>query len=364
MFSCPRCRTEMKKGRNSIGLVWVCPECHGRAVTLEMLRPRVPVELVHQLWQRAQSNRYPRVRSCPSCHRKMVEVPIDNTEISEILDVCTGCHFIWFDDHEYQNIPRLTAPKSEYDISSEGKKALVLAQLEIQKEKIMIENAVESTPDHWSELLLGIFGMPVEYNAPALKTSPLVTWGLAGVIAIVSLLAMTDLKHVVWDWGFIPSKIGRYCGLTLITSFFLHGGLFHLIGNLYFLLVFGDNVEDVVGRKKYILMIALAALVGDIFHFLLNPYSNVPCIGASGGISGIIAYYALRFPRIEMGILLWFKWIRLPSLVMFLLWILMQLFGALLQMTNATDVSSVAHLGGASVGVVYWWLTKIPSRIK
>ena len=143
-----------------------------------------------------------------------------------------------------------------------------------------------------------------------------------------------------------------------MTSFFLHGGIFHLLGNVYFLLILGDNCEDLLGPWKYLQLLVAATIVGGLAHVMTNFGSDVPCIGASGGISGIIAYYACRHPEAKVGLLLrfyWhFHWVYIPAGIAFLLWVLLQ--GALSwgQVNGFTNVAAMAHLGGAAVGVGSW----------
>ncbi len=125
-------------------------------------------------------------------------------------------------------------------------------------------------------------------------------------------------------------------GLTFATNFFLHGGLVALDWKTCIsLLIFGDNVEDDLGRWRYALLIAVSALVGDVCHVLGNlhgAHSMIPSIGASGGISGVIVFYALRFPHAQLGMMLrygfYFRWIRFPAYVAMLFWFLLQLFYA------------------------------------
>jgi membrane associated rhomboid family serine protease len=200
--------------------------------------------------------------------------------------------------------------------------------------------------------------MPIEQDVDRVVKQPWVTWSLAALITVVSVAAFFDLKNVVFDFGLIPAKAARYGGLTFITSFFLHGGIFHLLGNLYFLMVFGDNVEEWLGRRRYVLLLICASLAGDMLHVLYESGSEIPCIGASGGISGVIVFYALRFPRARLGFLiriyLWFKWIRMPAYAMLVIWFAMQLFGAWTQIAGISNVSSLAHIGGAAVGFIFW----------
>lgn len=182
-----------------------------------------------------------------------------------------------------------------------------------------------------------------------------------------SAFAFTQLHQVVPRFGLIPAEATRLGGLTFLTSFFLHAGIIHLIGNIYFLFVFGDNVENFLRPFRYLLLIALAAFIGDLAHIAADPRSQIPCIGASGGIAAVITFYALNFPDVKLGFLLryswrWFRWIRLPAWSVFVLWILFQIIGAWEQVKGISSVSALAHLGGAATGFVAWLLWRSESR--
>ena len=136
-------------------------------------------------------------------------------------------------------------------------------------------------------------------------------------------------------------------------------GYFHLLGNLYFLVVFGDNSEDVLGKTRYLLLIVLATFTGHAAQILSDPSGTIPCIGASGGISGVLAYYCLRFPRARVGIILFFvRWIRMPAGGLLILWILLQIITAMKNSLGIANVAVFAHLGGAAVGVLFWLFTR------
>ena len=169
---------------------------------------------------------------------------------------------------------------------------------------------------------------------------------------------MTDLKAAVENWGLIPAEFGRHFGLTFLTSFFLHGSVFHLLGNLYFLIVFGDNTEDILGKRRFLLLLAMASFVGDACHIAFDPRAALPSVGASGGISGILAYYCLRFPTARVGFVWWFRWFSVPVGIMFALWVSSEIFDALWITAGFTQVAVFAHLGGAAVGVLFWWWTQ------
>ena len=179
------------------------------------------------------------------------------------------------------------------------------------------------------------------------------------MIAGISIATFRNLGPAVTNWGLVPAEFGRHFGLTFITSFFLHGGYFHLLANLYFLVVFGDNSEDVLGKGRYLLLIALATFAGHFAQILSDPGSTTPCVGASGGISGILAYYCLRFPHARVGIILfWVRWIRMPAGAMLVLWVLLQIIMAMKQAVGVSKVAVFAHLGGAAVGVLFWLVTR------
>lgn len=131
---------------------------------------------------------------------------------------------------------------------------------------------------------------------------------------------------------------------------------------VYFLFVFGDNVEDALGKGRYLAVLLLAALVGDLGHIAFDPRAEIPLIGASGGISALVLFYALKYPRARLGILFWIffyvRWLRIPAYAYVGFWVVLQLLGAYQQVAGVTNISALAHLGGAAVGVAAWLLTR------
>ena len=357
MLFCPSCKTTLSKRKSKLGFFWVCRSCRGRAITVEVLRKVIPRAVLNNLWQAARSTQHSGDRQCPSCLRPMTGIPLHTRGLTEQIDVCTGCHFVWFDRGEFEALPKTDARKPPVKkLSAEEIEALALKRLDQVREKQYTD---ETSPDHWWEVVPALFGIPIEYNRTPLRHRPIATWLLAVVIAAVSIATFRNLGPAVTNWGLVPAELGRHLGVTFITSFFLHGGYFHLFGNLYFLVVFGDNSEDVLGKGQYLLLIALATFAGHFAQILSDPGSTVPCIGASGGVSGILAYYCLRFPRARVGIILfWVRWIRIPVGGMFALWVLVQIITAVQQTTGVSNVAGFAHLGGAAVGVLFWLLTR------
>ncbi len=137
MFTCPRCRTALTERKSPpLGLIWTCSSCHGRAMTLDLLRKTIPKSLVNPLWQQARTDRHHTGRPCPACERQMAEVPIIRQKDKTLcLDVCTTCFFVWFDPQEFEVLPKLEQKPDGLDnLSEEGKRALALAHLEVLRQ--------------------------------------------------------------------------------------------------------------------------------------------------------------------------------------------------------------------------------------
>lgn len=360
MFTCPNCESKLKKIAAEAGIFWSCPVCNGRAVNLPVLQKVIPDRIVHKLWLEARSNDDGGDKPCPACGRKMKIVPLQGADSRLYLDVCITCQFIWFDPKEFEKVPPAHTSRSltERKPSPVSQMTMARAELMLIRQEHEAELLQMRTPDHWWEIFPALFGLPVEYDNRGVVDKPFATWMLSACMVLIYLITMSDLNSAIENWGLIPAELYRRFGATLITSFFLHGGLFHLLSNLYFLLVFGDNVEDAIGWRKYLLLIASGALLGDAIHMLSDLGSFTPLIGASAGISAIIVYYALQFPKNRAGLLLFFHWYRLPVGVMIVFWLLVQLLGVIKQIAGFSSVSALAHVGGAVAGLLFWLYSK------
>jgi membrane associated rhomboid family serine protease/Zn-finger nucleic acid-binding protein len=364
---CPRCNVPLKEVRTSQGIFWACENCGGRALTVELLRRTFTPESINPLWLHAISGEGKSGRLCPSCRKPMLEVTLsENAQVD--VDVCQHCHFVWFDAHDMDTLAPRELTASAPDLPQEARESIAMEKVKQLAEEARGTDFDSAPPDEGWKQIAGFFGVPVEFEAPEEERNPSATWLLSAAIICASVLAFPHLRDVVQRFGLIPAEAARLDGLTFVTSFFLHAGIIHLVGNMYFLLVFGDNVEDFLRPLRYLALIALAAFIGDLAHIAINPQSQVPCIGASGGIAGVITFYALNFPHVRLEFLMrwgfvWFRWIRLPAWSVFVLWIFFQLIGALEQKAGISSVSSVAHLGGAAVGAIAWLLWRKPNEL-
>lgn len=334
---------------------WACGNCGGRGVTLELLRHTFTPESINPLWLHAIRGEGTPGDRCPSCPNAMTQVALAEKATVKV-DVCRICHFVWFDPHEIETLTP-QQPKVEPELPTKVREMLAVARIEQIAKDAQDPNFDSAPPDEWWKSIAASVGIPVEFDTPPLDRTAWVTWILGTALITITALAFPHLQDVVERFGLVPAQATRSGGLTFVTAFFLHGGILHLAANVYFLLIFGDNVESFLRPIRYLLLIALATFVGDLAHIATDPHSEVPCIGASGGIAGIITFYVLQFPYVNLGILFrWSRWIRLPAWSIFILWALFQAIAAIEQFAGFTPVSAIAHIGGATTGFVAWWL--------
>lgn len=142
---------------------------------------------------------------------------------------------------------------------------------------------------------------------------------------------------------------------TLFSSMFMHGGLLHLVSNMWFLHIFGDNVEDAMGHLHYALFYVFAGVVAGATHALSDPGSQLPMVGASGAISGVLGAYLLMFPRARIVTLVLFFLLELPAILFILVWFGIQLYSGFgeLGTQHGAGVAFFAHVGGFVAGLVW-----------
>ena len=154
-----------------------------------------------------------------------------------------------------------------------------------------------------------------------------------------------ELNRFFYDYALIPARVSQGDGLSgFVSSMFLHGGIAHLAGNMLFLYIFGDNIEDKMGHLGFALFYLACGLAAGGAQYLTEPFTPVPMVGASGAIAGVMGAYLLLFPRAQVDILIIliiiFRVITIPAWIMLALWFGMQLIGGI---GTATDAGGVAY---------------------
>ena len=187
------------------------------------------------------------------------------------------------------------------------------------------------------------------------KTKPYITYALIAVNVLIFFWSLTNFENIIDNYGFKPAAVTL---LTVFSSMFLHGGLDHLFGNMWYMFIFSDNVEDRLGKAKFILFYLLSGVAATFVHYLTNLGSNIPAIGASGAISGVLGAYWIMFPNVRVHVASYYYHGTIPAQYMIGFWFLLQLiFGtASLVGGSSSGIAFWAHIGGFLFGAILTWL--------
>ena len=214
--------------------------------------------------------------------------------------------------------------------------------------------------------------MPIGDDDSDRRSFPVVTILLIVVNVLVFLLQLaqgTGLEHFVMKWSVVPLEYSQHTDLapliplpfwsTLLSSMFMHGGWLHLFGNMLYLWIFGDNVEDAMGKVKFLIFYVICGVAAALAQIMVDSHSQIPSLGASGAISGVLAAYLVLFPHRRVRVLMLRTITYMPAIVVIGLWFLLQLFsgiGQVAQTEQTGGVAYAAHVGGFVAGLLLVWV--------
>jgi membrane associated rhomboid family serine protease len=210
--------------------------------------------------------------------------------------------------------------------------------------------------------------MPVGDDNTGRRITPLVTYGLIAVNVVFFLLEMAGGEEFIITWAFVPSRFlaNPFADfLTLFTSMFMHADYLHIGSNMLFLWIFGDNVEDRFGHVGFLVFYILSGLGATALQLFFSLDSNIPNLGASGAIAGVLGAYLLMFPQGRVYVAQGRGIIPVPALMMIGLWFVLQLFsgvGSLSQVGDVGGVAYMAHIGGFVTGFLLTFLFRGANR--
>jgi len=204
--------------------------------------------------------------------------------------------------------------------------------------------------------------IPIGDDDSARRTVPVVTYGLIAVNVLFFIVELTGGNAFIEKWAFVPSRflanpLADF--LTLFTAMFMHAGWVHLAGNMLYLWIFGDNVEDRFGHIKFLIFYLICGLAATFAQLVVSSGSAVPNLGASGAIAGVLGAYILLFPQGKVRVMQGQREIQVPALVVIGIWIVLQFFvyfGSISSTTQTGGVAYMAHIGGFVVGFLLTFL--------
>ena len=213
--------------------------------------------------------------------------------------------------------------------------------------------------------------IPIRDDQPRFST-PFVTYFLIAINVLIFLMEFAldpaSLRGLIYEFGMVPSNVTSLIGggrgaspavalVPVFTSMFLHGSWMHVIGNMWFLWIFGDNVEDYLGHFKYLAFYLVCGVAAALAQIVVNPFSTVPNVGASGAIAGVLGAYFILYPKARVLTWLFYFFFYVPAWVMLGYWFVYQfLSGAATSITQAGQnrggIAFWAHVGGFVAGII------------
>lgn len=325
--SCPQCRVPLTVTRTGQIEVDLCPRCAGCFFDPGELTSTFGPDADPERWGQSPQVVPPSPASpcCPAGHGPMWRLPTSPYPGAPSVHACGSCRGAWIDGATLHAL-RAEAPTVPVHEGGAGAIGRYVFQL--------------------------VSFMPVEVSNPV-RRKPWVTWSLAAsmALAFVALRASPEATRLRWEAMLMlsPSELRHGFGLlTPVTYAWLHINLAHLLGNLYFLVVFGDNIEDRFGRLRYLALLAGAAVFGALCEVAAHPNATVGVGGASGAVAGVLGAYMVLFPKTPLHVVLFFIPLKVPAAVYLVIWALLQVVGFL---QHQAGVAWLAHLGGFFVGL-------------
>ena len=200
--------------------------------------------------------------------------------------------------------------------------------------------------------------LPIGDDNSSERTFPIVTFALIALNVLFFFVELSGGDAFVKQWAFVPRRFLANPSAdlpTLFTSMFMHGGWLHLGGNMLYLWIFGDNVEDRLGHATFTIFYFLCGIAATFAQLMVSPGSNVPNLGASGAIAGVLGSYILLFPHGRVRVLQGQQVVQMPALMVIGFWIVLQLFSGIGSISSAAEAGGVAymaHVGGFVAGCV------------
>ena len=212
--------------------------------------------------------------------------------------------------------------------------------------------------------------IPLKDDNPTHST-PIITYIIIGICVVVFLLELSSPYYktgaIFYSWGVIPASLIHGVPIpdeiyrvpptvTLITSMFMHGGFMHLIGNMLYMWIFADNIEDEIGKVKFIIFYLLSGIAAALTQVFLNSESMVPMVGASGAIGGVLGAYIVNHPRAKVLVLIplgfFSQIVKIPAIFVLGIWFILQFVNSAFTSSAGGGVAYGAHIGGFVFGAV------------
>jgi len=338
---CARCTYPMRVATQPNGLyIDHCARCGGSFIDFGKAETAIGQQASPQNWKPEAFARPPYASQlgCPSGHGRMWanHLAFEKRELE--VDVCPVCFGLWLDANEAPALDDLTKAAHAHQArpgASRGTVGIVAMFL------VQLATTI-----------------PIEVYHP-LKRRPILIYSLVALLIalfVLELVAIGVFGASALAWvALVPANAERGYVHTLVTHAFFHGSIPHILGNLYFLWIFGDNVEDRLGRGKFTLVYLAAAVAGGVAHWAGNIGDTGPMLGASGAIAGLMGAYFVLFPKVKLWVVLLIIPLKVRATWYLLVWIGLQF---VIMLDPKSHVAWLAHVGGFVAGAALAYLLK------
>lgn len=361
-MKCPQCGSGLVSVQFQTISVDKCPVCRGAwfdsgelsALVQEIKRGELRVEESEATAPTLGPN------LCPRCFESLL--PFDYQYNANIrLKRCPACKGIWVPFHCFGAIKKLyQSSRKVFQRDAGFAQGLKEHYEDIENWQTIGEfsSLLSSRVPIWL-LFAPKIVMPLS-DSPGVSSAPLVTLSLIGINLVLSFYHWTGLSGMKFEqyvnlYGMVPARVIQGDRLPgILTSLFVHAGIFHLLGNMFYLWLFGDNVEERMGRIKFLIFYFFAGTLGALVHAFFYSDSTIPLVGASGAISGVLGAYFIFFPWARIKTLFMYRVIDIPAWIYLGTWIAFQVILAVLSLAlgRMFSVAFLAHIGGFLSGIL------------
>jgi len=371
-MKCPNCLDELKEHLHYKHYIDTCGSCGGAwfdygelSSSIEYILQKHSSKVADSNSELTRSRLNPDTvnelkKSCPRCNLPMQKINY-MYDSNVILDKCGQCGGLWADYGEFKKIASYC--KGNPQMEALGK-SILKSGWSPGKDKKDKDPIVE-LGNFLNQPARPIFFFGPRFIIPLKDdiATNIIPYGTIGLLLINILIFLLMLKsggnslEIYQKYGLVPSEILSGRGyLSFFSSLFLHGGFMHLLGNMFFLWIFADNVEEHLGLGEFIAFFIICGFWADIIHILTNADSTIPTVGASGAIAGIMGAYFYLFPHAKIKTLVFYQIIDIPAFILIGTWLALQLLYAAITFGVNTSVAFSAHIGGFFSGIFFIWL--------
>lgn len=369
-MDCPKCRTELEIFARNGKEIYVCPSCLSALVpeesSLKILKHFCNQEIINQLISNLlDDSLFDNVKrmltaeenlACPKCKSYMHHYDF-NRKLRFYVNRCISCGAIWLNPMQMPLVSIAFIENNPDDLNF--KKSINNLYEMLAKRKAKRGRSFDEIIAPYAVISGLVPAIPVGDNILT-KTKPFATRALIIACSSVFVLQIA-VEEILPSFSLIADKIAQGEWYRLITHAFLHGGIFHILGNMFFLRIFGRSVEDELGWKKYLSLFILGAVVSGVFFMATTVKKDIPCVGASGAISAIVGAYLILFPKAKLRFNIvhpiTFQKVaaaEVSGMYYILSWIMMNVFFGMLQSGSETvGVAYWGHIGGFIAGIIF-----------